>query len=332
MAATKYTFSISADFPNQEVAADRLELEIKSAAEIVVGLDYITVIGDTCDIWFKDALSPAGEVKLQEIVAAHSGEPLDQYDKIEVINKVDLAVTNRSNKLEVHESSRVRGTTTYFTGAGDNINDITDVGNGEMFILKHRIADPFEQHLYIDFNIVENETWIHEGYVIWHNAQFDTISFTIIPITTNYTVSSGTNYNLYGGYLVVPAAGDGTIQVTSDITDPRGGLVYIPISEDGVRHTPAFWNAEWNSTTKKYENITAAPYGNGEYNMFTVEVPLGRFVNRLPLLGQGFQRMQSADSDEIGQGMRLRATLYTTDPDHDWEMACMLTLHRAHTV
>jgi len=332
MAAQKYTFLISVDFPNKIVAADRLEAEINSADEILVALDYITVVGDTCDIWFKESLSPEGEVKLREIVANHSGQPLDQYDKIEVVNKVELAVTNRSNKLEVHESSRVRGTTTYFTGAGDNVNDITDVGNGELFILKHRVGESFEQNLYIDFNIVENETWIHEGYVIWHNAQFDTISFTIVPCLTEYTVSSGTNFNLYGGYLVVPAAGDGHIEVTSDLTDARGGLVYIPVSEDGTRRTPAFWNADWNSATKKYENITPAPTGNGSYNMFTLEVPLGRFVNRLPLLGQGFQRMQSADSDELGQGMRLRATLYTTEPDHDWEMACMLTLHRAHTV
>jgi len=331
MAATKYTFSITQDFPNSKVVADSLELEISESA-ITTAVDYIETTGDTCDIWFKEALSPTEEGYLQTVVSNHQGEYLDTYDKVMVVNEVALAATNRSHKVEVHESSRVRGTTTYFTGAGDNVNDITDVGNGEMFILKHRVGDPFEQNLYINFNIVENETWIHEGYVIWHHAQFDTISFTIIPNVTPVTVASGTYYNLYGGYLIVPAAGDGTIQITSDITEPHGGLVYIPIAEDGIRHTPAFWNADWNTTTKKFENITAAPAGNGEYNMFAIEVPLGRFVNRLPLLDQGFQRMQSADSDELGQGMRLRATLYTNEPDHDWEMACMLTLHRARTV
>lgn len=331
MAATKYTFSITQDFPNGKVVADSLEVEINES-DITTSLDYIETTGDTCDIWFKNALSPAEEGYLQTVVSNHQGEYLDSYDKVMVVNEVELAVTNRSHKLEVHESSRVRGTTTYFTGAGDNINDITDVGNGSLFILGHRVGDSFEQNLYIDFNIVENETWIHEGYVIWNRAQFDTISFTIVPIVTSTTVTSGTFYNLYDGYLIVPAAGDGTIQVTSDITDPRGGLVYIPIGEDGTRAIPAFWNADWNTTTKKFENITAAPEGNGEYNMFSVEAPLGKFVNRLPLLNQGFQRMQSADSDQLGQGMRLRATLYTNPPDHDWEMACMLTLHRARTV
>jgi len=331
MAATKYTFSITQDFPNSKVVPDSLELEINESG-ITTALDYIQVTGDTCDIWFKGALSPTEETYLQTVVSNHQGEYLESYDKVMVVNEVELAVTNRSHKLEVHESSRVRGTTTYFTGAGDNINDITDVGSGELFILKHRIGDPFEQNLYIDFNIIENETWIHEGYVIWNKAQFDTISFNIVPIVTPTTVTSGTFYNLYGGYLIVPATGDGTIQITSDITDPRGGLVYIPIGEDGTRATPAFWNADWNTTTKKFENISAAPAGDGEYNMFSVEVPLGKFVNRLPLLNEGFQRMQSADSDELGQGMRLRATLYTIEPDHDWEMACMLTLHRARTV
>ena len=90
----------------------------------------------------------------------------------------------------------------------------------------------------------------------------------------------------------------------------------------------AYWNADWNSTTKEFENITAAPNGDGRYNMFAVEVSLNRFVNRIPLLHYGFQMLQSADTAELGQGMRLKATAHTWGEDHAWKVACALTMHR----
>jgi len=329
MALTKYEFSIANDFPNGKVATDALESEIFQS-QITTALDHIDTLGDTCDIWFKAALSSVEETYLSNIVAAHQGEPLESYEQVEVVNKVVLAATNLHDKIEVHESSRTAHTTTYFTGAGDDITNLNDVGNGTRFILRHRIGDDFSQSIYIDFNIVENELWIHEGYAIWNNAMFDTVSFEIVPIVTSTTSGVNTNYNIYNGYLIVPAAGDGTIEITSDITDARGGLVYMPLSEAGIRG-PAFWDATWNTTSKKYENITPAPNGDGDYNMFAVEVPLSRFVNKLPLLGNGFQKMQTADADQIGSGMRLKAWMQTYEPDHDWEMACLLTLYRNRT-
>jgi hypothetical protein len=75
MPATKYTYSISGDFPNQLVDIDRLTREIRQSV-IVIALDYINTSGDDCDIWFKDALSGGDETVLDGIVAAHSGDPL----------------------------------------------------------------------------------------------------------------------------------------------------------------------------------------------------------------------------------------------------------------
>jgi hypothetical protein len=330
MAATKYIFSIANDFPNQIVATDALTSEIQ-ASNITKALDFISTSGDVCDIWFKDQLSAGEEIYLANIVAAHQGEPLVQIDKVEVVNSLHSAYANRHNKIETHESSRIPGTYTYYTGCGDDPTNIMDVGNGTPFILHHRIGDPTIQSLYLDFNIIENESWIHEGYMIWSEAQFDTITFEIIPRVTPVVPASNTYYNLYGGYLVVPAAGDGTFQVTSDITSSSGGLVYIPYDYDGNRTAPCFWNATWNATTKVFENISAAPLGNGNYNMFAAEVVLSRFVNKIPVLGNGFEMMQSADADQLGQGMRLKATLHTTSPDHYWNVGCILTMHRART-
>jgi len=72
MAATKYTYSISEDFPNQKVNSTLLSKEIDGSA-IVTALYYIFTTGDVCDIWFDDALSGGDQTILDGLVAAHQG-------------------------------------------------------------------------------------------------------------------------------------------------------------------------------------------------------------------------------------------------------------------
>lgn len=81
MSATKYTFSISQDFPNHKVATDRLTSEIQ-ASVIIIALDRINTAGDVCDIWFKDELSSDDQTILASVVHNHSGEPLPQNQTI----------------------------------------------------------------------------------------------------------------------------------------------------------------------------------------------------------------------------------------------------------
>jgi hypothetical protein len=88
MAATKYTYSISTDFPNGKVATDRLTDEIQGSA-IVTALESIVTGGDDCDVWFKEALSTGDETILDGIVAAHSGEPLEPELPIMRVKSVD---------------------------------------------------------------------------------------------------------------------------------------------------------------------------------------------------------------------------------------------------
>lgn len=76
---TKYTYSISTDFPNGKVAPSRLTQEIQ-ASSISIALDYINTSGDDCDIWFKDVLSSGDQTTLDGVVAAHSGDPIPNND------------------------------------------------------------------------------------------------------------------------------------------------------------------------------------------------------------------------------------------------------------
>ena len=62
--STKYTRSIEDDFTTSHaVATDRLTLEIQ-ASDVTIALDFISTTGDSCDIWFKDDLSPGDELVL----------------------------------------------------------------------------------------------------------------------------------------------------------------------------------------------------------------------------------------------------------------------------
>jgi hypothetical protein len=77
MSATKYTYSINDDFPNQALFEDRLAQEIVASA-ITIAFDYISTSGDVCDIWFKDELPSADQTVLDGLVAAHSGAVLPE--------------------------------------------------------------------------------------------------------------------------------------------------------------------------------------------------------------------------------------------------------------
>ena len=75
--ATKYTYTISTDFPNEKVDASRLTKEIQDSS-ITTVLNYITYnnSADKCDVWFDTDLSTEDKTILDTVVANHSGEPL----------------------------------------------------------------------------------------------------------------------------------------------------------------------------------------------------------------------------------------------------------------
>ena len=237
---------------------------------------------------------------------------------------------DKTGKLRVHQTSRALGTTTCFVGCGDDPSDITKVGGGTECIFRHKVGDTMSTSYYIDLNIIENETYVHEAYITWENCNYDIVTADIVPYVTSVEPAENTNYSLYGGYLIIPAMGNGTINVTSDITDLRGGLIQMPLNDLGQRPT-AYWNANYNNITKKYENITYA-MGDGEFNMFAAEVPIFRIFNRVPLLSTGFIEFRTSDTSQVGQGMRLKVTCETAGDDHDWGIAFTLVLHRSRSI
>ena len=416
--ATKYSYNVETEFPEGKVNSNRLTKEIQESS-IITALEYIAVDNSDCEVWFKDTLSTKDETTLNSIIAAHTGEPLDD---------TELMYDRDTGKMRVHQTSRQPGTKTFFTGCSDDITDLNDVGGGPSWHSYHKVGDPTLNYVYFDFNSIDNSTWIHEGYITWKNCLFDAVSVDIVPRTVTYEISGigeavftgsglndidttatstldmsypttyrisidsdgtpdtfrwsknggstwevediaitgglqllehgvsiifnsttghtigdhwdiravpeNTTFNLYGGYLIIPAAYDGNIFVTNDITQCHGGLVETTPTDDGIM-APSYWNAEWNSTTKVFENITPAPLGDGKYNMFAAEITLAKFINRLPLLGDGFILLKTSDVEEWAHGWRARFMQETNIDsengftDHDWYVSMYIVLHRA---
>lgn len=314
--------SVKYDY-TKDINANQLSSEIRSSS-IITALDYVSTLGSSVEVWMKAALSDADYTNLNTIVADHTAS-------------VDFGTAPKfthDSKQWVHPTSRPRGTTTSFTSRGDATSDTTsfstDVGNGEYMTIRHSIGDPLDQTKYVDFNLKENPTYAHEGYALWSGCDFDRLTLEVVPQTTDWTVGSNTNFNIYNGYMIVPAAGNGTVQVN---TDDMKLVEMVPSYDTGVRE-PGFWKADYDSTDQhKFVNITPAPNGDGIYNMFAVEVPLVRFANNITLIGDGFLNLNSNDVDQMGQGMRIRLLGHTDGDgtDHDWKFSVVLSLDREKT-
>lgn len=77
MAEALYQFSITNDFPKQKVSQDKLFVEL-AGSSISIALISVTVIDDTVDVRFMDTLETTDQQTLNQVVAAHDGEPLQK--------------------------------------------------------------------------------------------------------------------------------------------------------------------------------------------------------------------------------------------------------------
>jgi len=344
MTDIKYTYLIT-DFLNGEVDITKFDNEIRGSS-ITTSLAFLATGGIECDCWFRDTLQPKDITTLSGLVSLHDGISDDIDDVQYVVIKsseqnlnVDITdeLRDRSGKLRIHQTSRKIGTIVCWTGEGDDPSNSSVVGNGESFSFNYFVGQNDPLIKYIDFNMVENETWLHEGYVTWQNCYLDTLDLLLVTRATSIVPAAGANYTLYGGYLIVPTPeGYGNYDVTSDITLHDGGLVYMPDNDQG-EYPNAFFNAEWDPTTKRYINITSAPAGDGRYNLFAGEITLAHFLRKMHLLDSGFIALNSSDTDQLGHGMRLKMVADTNTTvsgigDHNWSIACTMCLHRAKTV
>ena len=192
------------------------------------------------------------------------------------------------------------------------------------------------------FHVPINRSWLWDGYLNYQNALFDEFTFQIRPyVTTILTGQTGTNFNVAGGYLLIPAAGNGTKDL-----DPNATLYpcsVVPKTDTGFCPA-AYWNMDYNSSTNTYGNLTPAANpnssgaaGNGKYNIFTADICLKEYIHKWGLLGTDPQAMFiSSDPSEYGTFLRSIfkfTTIGQPDPsqpvvDHSWSALVNFTMFR----
>lgn len=231
------------------------------------------------------------------------------------------------NRLIVKPNVRPIGTSGFYTSKDDNILIPGDIGNGDNVVeLDHKIGDPASQTITQRFNVEGNRSWIFEGYLKYSGAKFDRFCFYISTETTPVVETSGTNFQRYPSKgIIIPAAGTGDVSIdTSNLTTLVG---VVPRTDFGTYPT-AFWDADYNTSTGKYENLTPNPYGKGKYNIFYQEVVLKRYINNLGLLGTDFFKFETTDPSELSSNLKCNYMFTTTGEDHDWQAIVFISMFR----
>jgi len=91
--STKYTYSISADFPGGSVNTTKLQSEIQRSS-IIIALDHIDTVGDVLDIWFKDVISLSDKTILDNNETAPAGGLIALHDNTISIENIFVEVKN----------------------------------------------------------------------------------------------------------------------------------------------------------------------------------------------------------------------------------------------
>ena len=122
-----------------------------------------------------------------KIVVNNFERDLLPSEGILLITQGTIYPKDSDGKMFVHQTSRIPGCMTYWTGRGDDPDDPEDVGNGEHLSIQHKVGDPLDQIIYLDFNCIDNKTYLHEGYIFWKDAIYgDYASLIVVTNTVQY--------------------------------------------------------------------------------------------------------------------------------------------------
>lgn len=165
----------------------------------------------------------------------------------------------------------------YITGVGDSS---TVLGAGNKFKLTAASGTQTMDFQFRDW------VYLAGGGVFYESATTDDeLSMKLWAPASTVTASSGGNTGncnevaIGGGfYMLVPAAGNGTHNVTS--------ATPVPAYDDENGETPdGYW--DWNSPDTGSGTVSGNASGKGAFNLFTMNIDLAYFVRGLQLVGNG---------------------------------------------
>ena len=312
MSATKYTYSISADFPNGAVIAHLLMEEVR-ASSITIALDNVSTLGDVCDVWFKDEITAGEKAVLDALVSAHTG--------VQSIFQLAQPVAFIAPQA-VNPNIFPVGVTANFTGAGDEASSGAGRGAGTEFKqFGITTVDDYE----IEFSFMD---WVYiaGGSIMFDNAEAgDYCDFqAYAPATPVTPVTPGTGNCVLvhvpypAGNVIVPHPG-GTHQVDLSLANPVPSN-NSPEDEPGT----GFW--EWDLPALGKGAVSAGVPQKSHFHLLDVDTPLDRYVRKTWMHGSRIKVLQipNIKPRRVLPHWKLKTTIHVagarTNMNVSWEL------------
>ena len=238
MAATKYTKSISSDFPNHKVATDRLAQDVRNSA-ITTALDYINTSGDDCDIWFKAELSSGDVGVLSGLCLAHLGEALlNEMQQVQLPGQQKLdnatlvALAPREGIEVVKATHNLCDKTTWFQGSAriegellSSLDDLTytslhdwwvDLVHGKVY--EEEQAEGYGVGIYVDG--VEQQSGFEIDYILGSLTFEQSQNGKVVTADYSYAGSSEWRLAPYPGRVLCVEKAEVQLTDDLDLTSP----------------------------------------------------------------------------------------------------------------
>lgn len=213
--------------------------------------------------------------------------------------------------------------TMYITGSGDDVTN--GRGAGPLFgVARNDAGDAIFEWYYND--------WIYlaGGGLVFKDADIgDWISLGVFAPKTEVTAAPNNdgNCNLVNGVVIVPSYGQpGAYNV--DLAT----AVLIPADTDDDDKGPGYWS--WNTPDTGHGTISPGTPGESQYHLLNVEMLLGRFVNRMPLMGSGILdiTVPAIKPKKILPHWRFRVTVHNELGSHNLKVGWYVVGARVLTV
>lgn len=242
--------------------------------------------------------------------------PKNSADETDFVTNYKLS--EYTEKQETISSRILPGKTTFFAGRGDDI-DAGSFGNGPFMTITRTTTG----ESYIEIQFLEDHA-IYGGRVIYSNGGWgDSAKFSIFaPATPTVSNPGAGEYDLYGGYLVIPNANN-TGAVDISLTDKLNGNVQIhkavPIPSPT---STGYFNYDHITNT-----ITKLTTPTGSHMLMSIPLELYRYSNALNIHGIGKDTYEADKAGVVLKHWRHRLTL-TTVADGEVKLKGILNLQK----
>ena len=227
--STKYAYLVT-DTVNDIVDVGALTQEIQDSS-ITIALDYIQVVGNALDIYFKADLSAGEQTTLTTVVEAHTGEPLP--DVVEV--HPDLATLEHPDGQEVQRVAVQPGRTGYYMCDRDILVKTAMYADSDAVEDLKVVNATNKQEDWGEFSLVGCYKKSGEDYVLCTD-QTDAAANAVLSVfdyvAKDQTTESPVEYDFKGGALWADSALNGNVWehrmyavMAPNLTPAQGGSV-----------------------------------------------------------------------------------------------------------